>query len=536
MSRQDLVRSLAKTAAATAFGGPIAGAGAGVNEAIDLMAGWLGRREKNGFAATIERVGRDLERFAASERLDEAIAVQAMTAAESVISRHGATVAEMNRLGLDAGRVSAVVLRRGGNEIRYLDEGARELCRAAVSATYDSLLVDASALPGLEIAFKRAVLDHLDLLPGLPQAVADAVESAAASAVVTDPSRVWRPDLFAPSALLRAEYGIVPFQGRESELADLDSWCADERPIGVRLYTGAGGIGKTRLMLEVLGRAAEAGWRAGFVTRDAVTQSGLRRLVRDTPELLLIVDYAETRRSDVQAMIKAALDGGGGKVRLVLLARARADWWRDLLAHGDRVGDLLEGPATSVLELGPVAREAGERRAAFESATKSFAAALRRPLPGALAPALEREAFERVLFIHLKALAAVEGELSADEDAEEQALLAYALKRERRFWDDGARAAGLDSLAGSPIAQAAAVVTLAGEATDHAGAIRLLSGVPLLADQPVAVIEGVAELLHRLYPGEYWLQGVQPDLLGEHLVGEAADEDLRILGVFAGAD
>lgn len=522
---------MAKTAAATAFGGPLAGAGAGVNEAIDLMAGWLGGRDKDSYAAAIDRVGRDLERFAASERLDGEVVEQAMAEAQALIARRGATLAEMNRLALDPGRVAAVVLARGTRDIAVLDEGARELCRAAIQAVYASLLADTAALPGLETAFKRAVLEHLNQLPGLPDAVAAAVQSAAAHAVVGNPSKRWWPDLFAPSALLRAEFGIVPFQGRERELVDLEQWCRDGPPIGVRLFTGAGGIGKTRLMIELVGRLTEGGWRAGFVAREVAGRAVLAWLMRESPELLLVVDYAETRRADVRAIIRAALEGAGGKLRIVLLARARADWWGDLLAQGEGVGDLLEGPATEVLELGPLATGSSERRAAFAGAAKSFAAALRRSIPTASEPDLDAEVFERVLFIHLKALAAVEG----DEVDGGGALLDYALKRERRFWDDGVRSAGMDFLADRPIAQAAAVATLAGTAADRADAIRLISGAPLLADQPAAVVGAVAELLHRLYPSDDWLRGVEPDLLGEHLVGRALEEDPDLLGVFAGA-
>jgi hypothetical protein len=81
------------------------------------------------------------------------------------------------------------------------------------------------------------------------------------------------------------------------------------------------------------------------------------------------------------------------------------------------------------------------------------------------------------------------------------------------------------------------VATLAGQAGNRTEAIRLLaSSAPLLGGQSAVVVDAVAELLHRLYPGEAWLQGVLPDLLGEHLVERALDEDPDLLGAAFGRD
>jgi hypothetical protein len=137
--------------------------------------------------------------------------------------------------------------------------------------------------------------------------------------------------------------------------------------------------------------------------------------------------------------------------------------------------------------------------------------------------------FERVLFLHLAALSAASDE--ADGHGA-QTLLDAALRREQAFWDDGVRAMGAGPLAGRPIMQAAAIATLAGRVETPAAALELLRHSPLLADQPLAVLDDVAELLHRLYPGGAWLEGVQPDLLGDHLVGQALAEDPGLMQVF----
>jgi hypothetical protein len=149
------------------------------------------------------------------------------------------------------------------------------------------------------------------------------------------------------------------------------------------------------------------------------------------------------------------------------------------------------------------------------------AAAFQRVVPGSrvpIVPPLDAEAYNRVLYVLLAALAVVQGEVFGKESD----LLDSALLRERVFLDDSIESVGWGQLKGRPILQSAAVATLAGGARDRGEAIRLLSSsAPLLGGQPAAAVEAVAELLHRFYPGEAWLQGVLPDILGEHLVERA---------------
>ncbi|WP_456426510.1 hypothetical protein, partial [Rhodocaloribacter sp.] len=71
----------------------------------------------------------------------------------------------------------------------------------------------------------------------------------------------------APSTLLDARYETVPFFGREKELRFFEDWLDAEDTFSVSIVTGAGGLGKTRLMLESVTRARAKGWRAGFLKR-----------------------------------------------------------------------------------------------------------------------------------------------------------------------------------------------------------------------------------------------------------------------------
>ena len=91
MASRDLIRAVLRTAAATAFGGPVAGAGTAVGEAIDLLTGGLGRRDKDLYASAIKGMERDLGTFAASEGLPRGAVDAALEAGAGVIAAKGLT-------------------------------------------------------------------------------------------------------------------------------------------------------------------------------------------------------------------------------------------------------------------------------------------------------------------------------------------------------------------------------------------------------------------------------------------------------------
>jgi hypothetical protein len=132
-----------------------------------------------------------------------------------------------------------------------------------------------------------------------------------------------------PAALLDPRRGLVGFTGREEELAGLLGWCQDGEPRGVRLVTGPGGVGKTRLSVELCARLEADGWRcvrAGDGEEaDAV---GLARRGWPGP-VLVVVDYAETR-AGLSGLLRAVA-ADPGPVRVPLLARSAGEW-RDRLA------------------------------------------------------------------------------------------------------------------------------------------------------------------------------------------------------------
>ncbi|HXM57107.1 MAG TPA: 5'-methylthioadenosine/S-adenosylhomocysteine nucleosidase [Candidatus Dormibacteraeota bacterium] len=504
-------------------------------------AGFLPRPDVRNSDHTLVEAARHVDRHRPwrdriiGRRDDPSVVVRAVAAGEKVLnSDRGpvreflarqyseAVAVEMEGIGLLAAahvvRISAIVIR-GISDLLANKEEADAKGWQPYAASHAA-------------AFAFELLSELRPLPR-----ADASHAAARARspepVLETRRWEWRTGVFAPSSMLRAEFAVVPFYGRERERRDLLQWAGSDPPLAVHLSIGPGGMGKTRLMIEVCDELGAAGWQTGFLVRDLEGErlaAALEAMAEPGGGRLVVIDYAETRIHDVARVVRRALRTPAARWRIVLLARSRGDWWAALQRYRDGVGSVISGPATTVERLRPLADDATRRTAVFNTAADAFAG----QLPGARAvtsqPALDAGHYERVLYILVAALAAVRGDAIEGEEA----LLDFTLDREQRFLDDGVAALGHPHLAGPPILQAAAAATLAGSVASRADAARILAATPLLGGQPAAVLDAVAELLHRLYPGQAWLEGVLPDLLGEHLVRRALEHDRGLLRLFGG--
>jgi hypothetical protein len=341
----------------------------------------------------------------------------------------------------------------------------------------------------------------------------------------------WRRDVDSPGALLRAQYGVVPFHRRERELSDLQDWCHDSAAAQVRLYTGPGGMGKTRLALEAALKMREEGWHAGFVTDEAIRspEKTWKALARPEGKLLLIVDYAEINRPFLIPVLREMYRLERGPVRLLLLARAALGWWEQLKSEREGVGELLSGPATSLHSLQQLADSIAARAASYDIAARAFSERLQ---TSASVPPddLGADYFQRVLLLHMKALIDMEGE---EKTMGEDGILDRILARERKFWATRTGDHGISLEIAAGIGRAMAVITLGGGAQGEAEALEALRGLLFFKDQPTAALTAVAQLLHECYPGERWIEPLQPDLLGEHLaqreLEQGADELLDLV-------
>ncbi len=340
------------------------------------------------------------------------------------------------------------------------------------------------------------------------------------------PHREWLPDRSPPDTLLRADYEVVPFHGRERELADLDAWCHGRESVAIHLDTGIGGMGKTRLARELCKRLCAEGWQAGFVDPSRPALATWQLLHEIGSPSLLVIDHAETRRELLSPLLREVSRAEGKTVRVLLLARAALDWWEQLKTEDKDVGELLYGPATSKRALPPLASSPAQRAESYRIAGLAFAALLGEEPPAAPLEGLDAPHFERVLLLHMSALAAFD----AAEAQGEVGLLDHILDREFRFWKRLATARGLPKDIIPGLGRAMAVITMAGGTDSERQTVEMLGKLDFFQEEKQQLLLGAVKLLHELYPAnDGWIAPVMPDLLGEHLIQREMEIDANEL-------
>jgi glycosyltransferase involved in cell wall biosynthesis/tetratricopeptide (TPR) repeat protein len=369
---------------------------------------------------------------------------------------------------------------------------------------------------------QKGSLLSVEQRPITPAPVAAKPQSISNDFPVQMPVKHWQAGIIiADSQLLRAEEALVPFESaRQPELDKLDAWLDDAQfPLAVRLLTGAGGLGKTRLALHLCEQRIVSGWYAGFLASEFDPKSltiAWQALQALKQPLFVVVDYAETRQNDLLALIKAMLQSPIDlPVRLLLLARDGGEWWDSLPAKNQICESLLSGYATSgPYRLPPLHNEIQDRQQAYRQALYVFAEALGVPFPDVI-PELAGEHFGRPLYLQMAALLALRGERPTTAQGLTRALLHH----ERRYWR------GLFS--GHALAeperyaeQLLALATLAGGFATPKAVLPYWKRVNGTEFHPAHVAELFYALI-PLYPGKQGLQAVRPDLLGEALVAQA---------------
>jgi nucleoside phosphorylase len=320
-----------------------------------------------------------------------------------------------------------------------------------------------------------------------------------------------------PSFLLNARHTVVPwYDGHRSELlADLDAWADDpDQNVAVRLLHAAGGVGKTRLAIEWTRRRRVRHDVVGFL----VPRPGdrwLERLCGIGFPILIVIDYAESRADLIEVLERiaayAAVPGPRRRVRVLLLARGDGDWWTEL-----QRGSMLRRLLCDVvpLKLPALAVTALQRETVFIEAALVFAAV--RGKPAVLRPpfALIDERFERVLYVHMAALAAVEG-IRFDAGT----LMDAILDHEERFWVTEAAARYAAAVDVALARQLVAAGTLRGGLATESDAREMCARVTrrLRSRDDDMLITLLHHVYERVDEPEY-LPGLEPDLLGEGVV------------------
>jgi hypothetical protein len=142
--------------------------------------------------------------------------------------------------------------------------------------------------------------------------------------------------------LLSWRVRLTDLVGREAELSQLHSWANRIASARVRILSGPGGSGKTRLAAEFANQLRDDGWTAGFwrLDRPAVVPISHRGL-------LLILDYPEEGRDPIRALLKDIASSGASPapVRILMLSRLGLPHWSRLIDAAGAAHLVDEQPA-----------------------------------------------------------------------------------------------------------------------------------------------------------------------------------------------
>ncbi|WP_284197641.1 glycosyltransferase, partial [Chitinimonas prasina] len=332
------------------------------------------------------------------------------------------------------------------------------------------------------------------------------------------PRPVWRPDAgLSHSRLLQAEEAVLPFDAdREPFLREQLDWAKSiEYPISLRLLTGVGGTGKTRLALELCLRLNEEGWQSGFLpNKDAQIENTVRSLALTKQPVCLVIDYAETRQQELLKLLKTLLKASlNHPFRIVLLARDGGEWW-DLLAGKDAECEaLLGGRATTGPYTLPKLHDSqASRLSAYRRAMAAFAERLATPELLAI-PHLADDHFGHPLYVQMVALLALHGEQPGSAEAVARALIGH----ERRYWQ---KVLADIPASATPHEESASLFMALATLVNGLHTPREGEALWVDAGEDKARFKSLFGKLAPLYPGRQGVQALRPDLLGEALVAQ----------------
>lgn len=346
------------------------------------------------------------------------------------------------------------------------------------------------------------------------------------------PARLWAPGCsLSDSHLLRAEEARVPFDSdAEPFLQEQLNWVADsEFDVSVRLITGVGGAGKTRLSLEMCRRLAEQGWASGFLKSD-IDKGAYRKLLGDIESSrrpwFIVVDYAEARQDCLIELTKTLANHRlKHKVCILLLARDAGEWW-DQLPSLDAVSQaILNGRATSGPFAMPQMHDSQDKRVrAFEKAVAVFCELLGVEAPGVV-PDLSPPHFIFPLYVQMAALAALLGESTNSAEGLPRSLILH----EERYWRLMAPA-GKSEASFADIGRVVTLATIVGGLKDWKSAREIWERWVGTAPTELRAVFGLAA---ALYPDveRGGVLGIRPDLLGEALITKVllSNEGVKLL-------
>lgn len=369
------------------------------------------------------------------------------------------------------------------------------------------------------------------------------------------------PDQWSEADLLQARYNVVPFCGdeRKRERDQLTEWCRQSGKIRMRLLSGGGAVGKTRLAREVCRLLGAEGWVAGIIDPLRVDFAQVCAL---DEKRLLVVDDADAHVGQLEALL-TEVDRQAERthrLRILVVGHSGGPWWQALRRRHESLVDSRDPPpltppahsgrkevydaAVEAFRLWYQQKDLWFQQKAQEGATEAQEQAPPASKGAANGttgtyPVLDFSSrdFDSYLLILIQALVDARARLDKSHAlatapplrSRVDALLDYAIDVERQRWQESARSAGLpdDAVLLERVVAISSMAVAAGptEGSGETDASRRLRLVPDLADEPEWRRRAFARWQHTQFTGEGYLRPLQPLRLAERL-------GVRVLATF----
>ena len=342
-----------------------------------------------------------------------------------------------------------------------------------------------------------------------------------------------------PYEMLWPRFAVVPFDDHDNRLSELVAWCESADRVSVQIVSGAGGMGKTRLGLELCRHMAERCWLAGVFRPRG--EAAINALVSEKLPRLVVVDYAEDDPVAVHRLVGRLSENlplRAHRIRVLLLVRRHihsGDERRIFAGNQDDAAHLI-GERAPILIYEPKGGEASvlsreKRERLFDAAVEAFCA--RAGLPGRAVevPDLGSDSYNSPLFVSAAAFLAVEGDGAGPTgfSSSDQLMERLVEHEQMTHWRTCPES--------DPEIQrrVVATATLFGADNETEMSTHLEAVLGLGGDDSRAQRHRIALWLHRLYSGERWVNPLEPDLLGEALVRPYLDSELLNRALTLGA-
>jgi hypothetical protein len=244
------------------------------------------------------------------------------------------------------------------------------------------------------LAERAEVMDPSWPTPDLDAAAAQPANGSGSSGGTGDPGGVlfWLDARFCPS----------PLWGRSAPRRELEQWCASAASTDVvRIVSGPGGVGKSRLMVELARHYLPEGWFAGRPDPTRLGEVVARVLACEQPVLLVIED-AERVSGLARFLQRATAEPD--RIRVVLTSRNGEALRTRLREDPDTaLGPVLQAPVIVL----PAVGHAGDRQQRYVEAIHHYARVLRMPRPDVPGAAPVGRDGDIMLLLQARALLAV---------------------------------------------------------------------------------------------------------------------------------